>query len=112
MSLLGATILQTLPLGVVFAILYLAFIRPQQRRAHKHKRMLRELRPGDQVLTEGGLYARVAELPDDKDVLLEFSPNLRLKASKLAISEVVDKSPPEQATRSAPALAAAVVGHP
>jgi len=43
MSLIGAAVLQVLPLGVVFAILYLAFIRPQRRRAGAHKKMLREL---------------------------------------------------------------------
>jgi preprotein translocase subunit YajC len=97
MSLLGATILQILPLGVVFAILYLAFIRPQRRRAQAHKRMLRDLRPGDRVLTEGGLYAYIAELLDETDLILEFSPAVRLKANKLAISEVVDKAPIKQA---------------
>ena len=90
MSLLGAALLQILPLSVVFAILYAAFIRPQRRRTEAHKQMLRDLRPGDRVLTEGGLYASVAELLGETDLILEFSPSVQLKASKLAISEVVD----------------------
>ena len=67
MSLIGAAVLQVLPLGVVFAILYLAFIRPQRLRAGAHKKMLRELQPGDRVLTEGGLYGRIVEVLDDLD---------------------------------------------
>jgi preprotein translocase subunit YajC len=93
MSLLGATLLQILPLGVVFAILYFFFIRPQKRQADAHKTMLRDLRPGDRVLTEGGLYARVLELIGETDLLLEFSPTMQLKATRLAISEVVEKVP-------------------
>jgi len=98
MSLLGATLLQILPLGLVFAILYIAFIRPQRRRADAHKRMLQDLRPGDQVLTEGGLYARVDELLGGKDLILEFAPAVKLKASRLAISEVVENAPIDEAT--------------
>jgi preprotein translocase subunit YajC len=98
MSLLGITVLQILPLGVVFAILYLAFIRPQWRRAGAHKKMLQELGPGDRVLTEGGLYARIDELLDENDLILEFSPEVKLKATRLAISEIVEKAPAGDAT--------------
>jgi preprotein translocase subunit YajC len=100
MSLLGATLLQSLPLAAVFAILYFAFIRPQQRRAGAHKKMLRKLRPGDRVLTEGGLYARIAELVDDNDLILEFSPEVKLRASRLAISEMVAKAQADEAIQA------------
>ena len=105
MSLLGAAVLQALPLGVVFAILYLAFIRPQRRRAGAHKKMLSELQAGDRVLTEGGLYGRIVELLDDKDLILEFSPAVKLKASKLAISEMVEKAPAGEAVEADKAAA-------
>jgi len=50
MSLLGFAMLQILPLTIVFGILYFAFIRPQQRQAGAHRKMLEVLLPGDSHL--------------------------------------------------------------
>jgi len=83
------SLLQGLPITIVLAILYLAFIRPQWRIARAHKRMLGALKPGDIVVTDGGLYARITKLIDDRNLVLEFGPSVQIKARKQAISEVV-----------------------
>lgn len=93
MSLTGIALLQGLPLVVVLVILYFAFVRPQWRLARAHTQMLSALSPGDYVVTEGGLYARVATLLDETNLVLEFSPTLQIKAKKRAISEVIAKEP-------------------
>ena len=57
MSLL-LTLLQFLP---IFLILYFLLIRPQQQRQKKAKKMLGELKKGDKVVTNGGIYGTVVQ---------------------------------------------------
>jgi preprotein translocase subunit YajC len=93
-SMTDITLLQILPLAIVLSILYVAYVRPQQKKAGRHKQMLRELRPGDQVVTVGGFHARIAELVDERTLILELSPTIHLKADKQGIEEVLVKAPP------------------
>lgn len=96
----AVALLQGLSLTVVFAILYVAYIRPQRRLLQTHKRMLRDLRPGDQVVTEGGLYARIVQLVDENLLIIELSPSVQLKAKREAIAEVVAEAPVDHAANS------------
>jgi preprotein translocase subunit YajC len=97
-------LLQGLPLAVVFGILYLLYIRPQRRLVRAYNKMLGDLRPGDQVVTEGGLYARIAQLLSENDLILEFSPTVQVKARRRAILEVVAKAPIDQPPNSVEAV--------
>ena len=44
-----------LPLLLMFAIFYFLLIRPQQKKQKEHQRLLTTLRPGDKVVTSGGV---------------------------------------------------------
>ena len=46
----------------VIAGFYLMFMRPIQKDQEKHKREIRDLRPGDEVLTTSGFIARVKDI--------------------------------------------------
>ena len=48
-------IAQFIPLILIFVIFYFFLIRPQQRKAKEHKKMVEELKRGDKVLTTGGI---------------------------------------------------------
>jgi preprotein translocase subunit YajC len=89
MSLTATALLQGLPLAVVFFILYFTYIRPQRQQARAYRKMLQDLRPGDQVVMEGGLYARVVAVLGETDLILELAPTVQFKAKQQGISEVV-----------------------
>lgn len=59
------------PILFMFVIFYFLLIRPQQKRAKEHKKMLSELKRGDKVITAGGIYGRIIEL-DDATVTLDL----------------------------------------
>jgi preprotein translocase subunit YajC len=59
-------LMQFLPLILMFAIFWFLLIRPQQKRAKEHKKMLSELKRGDHVLTSSGLVGRILEIDDDE----------------------------------------------
>ncbi len=80
-----------MPLIVLFAIFYFLLIRPQQKKAKEHQSTLNALKPGDTVITNGGLYGTVMRI-DDHVVTLQCSDKVRVKVIKKAISAKVDPS--------------------
>ena len=47
-----------MPLVLMFAVLYFLMIRPQQKKAKDHQKMVNELQKGDEVVTSGGMAIR------------------------------------------------------
>ena len=45
--------------GAIFAIFYFILIRPQQTQRKKHDEMVRTLKKGDEIVTNGGLIGEV-----------------------------------------------------
>ena len=76
------------PLILVFAIFYMLLIRPQQKKAKEHQRMLGQLKKNDEVMTSGGIYGKVVALADAV-VTLEITPNVRIRVHRPQISEIV-----------------------
>ncbi|HZF71980.1 MAG TPA: preprotein translocase subunit YajC [Gemmatimonadaceae bacterium] len=45
--------------GAIFAIFYFILIRPQSTQRKKHDEMVRQLKKGDEIVTNGGLVGEV-----------------------------------------------------
>lgn len=75
---------------VMFLMVYLIVIRPQSKRAKEHKKLLETLSRGDEVVTQGGVLGRVADLGENF-VLLEISENVKVKVQRQAIAMSVPK---------------------
>ncbi len=56
-------------LVLIFAIFYLLLIRPQQKRIKEHEAKLKAIKRGDNIITGGGVYAKVVEVLDISDEL-------------------------------------------
>jgi preprotein translocase subunit YajC len=80
-----------MPIVILFVIFYFILIRPQQKRAREHQSTLDALKPGDTVITNGGIYGTVMKI-DDHVVTLQCSDKVRIKVIKKAISSKVDPS--------------------
>lgn len=86
---------------IAFVFLYFVLVRPQKKRQVETQRMLNDLRPGDQILTAGGIYGTVADLDGDDAVLVEIAPDLRVRMNRRAIAQVIQKHE-EYAAEEAP----------
>lgn len=53
------------PLIIMFLIFYFLLIRPQQKKAKQHKELLSNLKRGDWIMTNGGLYGRITAVNGD-----------------------------------------------
>ena len=94
--------------AVVLAILvafYLMFIRPAQSEQRKRRQDIRDLRPGDDVLTTSGFIASVKEIetPEEGPVMLhlEIAPGVRVRALASAVQQRVRPGRLEELSRSA-----------
>jgi preprotein translocase subunit YajC len=79
----------------MFGFLYFLMIRPQRAQQRKHGEMLGALKPGDEVITSGGIYGEVVQL-DEERVMLEIDDDVRIAVARRAIASVV---PPEELQR-------------
>lgn len=76
------------PMIVVILILYVLIIRPQQRQAKEHKKMVDQLKAGDRVLTQGGIYGFVAAIKGGV-VQVRIADNVRIDVARSAITQVI-----------------------
>ena len=74
-----------LPLILIMVIFYFLMIMPAQRRQKKVAEMLRSLKTGDKVITNGGIYGTMVGLDDDS-VQLRIAEQVKIKVSRTAIA--------------------------
>lgn len=79
---------QFLPIVGMIAIFWFLIIRPQMRRQKEHHTKIAGIKKGDQVVTAGGILAKVVKV-DDHYAELELAQGVRVKAVKSTIGDVV-----------------------
>jgi preprotein translocase subunit YajC len=79
---------QLLLLPVLFVLLYVLMIVPNQRKQKKWQEMLGKLKAGDKVTTNGGIRGVIVSLKDDSLVLKVMPDNVKLEFVKQAIASV------------------------
>jgi preprotein translocase subunit YajC len=84
------TLLQLLPLLLMFVVFYFLLIRPQAKRAKEHRALVAGLATGDEVVTSGGILGRIVEA-GDQFVTVEVAEGVRLKVQRHTIGSVVPK---------------------
>ncbi len=79
------SLLQLVPLLVIFVLFYVLLILPMRKRQKALQQMVDNLQKGDRVITNGGLYGEVAAVIGTA-VLLKVADNVKVKVAKSAIS--------------------------
>ena len=69
----------------IFAIFYFLLIMPQQRKQKKWAEMLTQIKPGDRVVTSGGLAGIVMSAKDDTLVLRLAPDNIKLEVVRSSV---------------------------
>ncbi|MYF75452.1 MAG: preprotein translocase subunit YajC, partial [Gemmatimonadetes bacterium] len=54
------------PFILMFVILYLLIIRPQQKKQKDHQRMIDDLQKGDRVVTSGGMHGTITGIKEQE----------------------------------------------
>ncbi len=85
-------------IGLMFVVMWLFFIRPQQKKAKEAQKFRENLDKGSRVVTIGGIHGKILDI-DDKTVLLQCdSGKIRVEKSAVSATSSVDEQ--EIATKS------------
>jgi preprotein translocase subunit YajC len=74
--------------GAIFAIFYFILIRPQSAQRKKHDELVRGLKKGDEIVTNGGLVGEVVfikEMGDEKTAGLEDRVTIKTGDTRVVI---------------------------
>lgn len=76
-------------LALIFLVFYLLLIRPQQKKIKQHEYMLTTIKKGDEVITSGGIIAKVIKVVDEEVVEAEISSGVVVKIQRATIRNIL-----------------------
>lgn len=77
-----------LPIIILLGLMYLLLMRPQQQRVKAQRALIESLAVGDEVVTVGGLRAKIVEL-DAQEARLEVAPGVVLTFVRQAVNRKI-----------------------
>ena len=77
-------IITLLPLITVFIIFYVILYIPQRRRQKKHKEYVENLKIGDNVITDSGIFGRVVNIKEEKVTLVGKKGEIEILKSNIS----------------------------
>lgn len=83
-----------LPFVLIFVIMYFLILRPQRQQMRRRDDMLKAVRRGDTVVTNGGIVGKVTKVVDDTELELQIAEGVKVRAVRSLISEVRTKAEP------------------
>lgn len=82
---------------LIFVVMWLLFIRPQQKEQKKLEQLRSELKKGDKVVTIGGINGTVDEAKEgDPTVLVKVDGEVKLRFDRAAIAKVNAEAPQQK----------------
>lgn len=74
----------------IFVLFYFMLIRPQNKRAKEHRELIGQLKKGDEVITSGGLLAKVVSM-DEQYIKVSIADGVEISMQRSAVSTVLPK---------------------
>ncbi len=69
---------------LIFVVFYFFMIRPQTKRQKEIKKQREAMKPGDSVVTSGGIYGKVKDIKETT-ITIEIAENVRIKVDKNSV---------------------------
>jgi preprotein translocase subunit YajC len=77
-------------IAAIFVLFYFMLIRPQNKKAKEHRELVGRLKKGDEVVTTGGLLAKVVSL-DEQYIKVSLAEGVEINLQKGAVTAVLPK---------------------
>jgi preprotein translocase subunit YajC len=90
----NSMLMSLLPFALIFVIMYFLILRPQQRKVKEHGDLVKNVRRGDTVVTNGGLVGKVTKVVDEDQIEIEIADGVRIRQMRQMISGVRAKGEP------------------
>lgn len=89
-----AALMQFLPLILIIVVFWLFLIRPQQKRAKEHQKMVDALKKGDEVMLASGILGKVTGM-DEANVRVQIAETngaaVNIQVARQTIANVLPK---------------------
>jgi len=82
-------------MGLIFAIFYFVLILPMRRKQRKLDELIKELKSGDRVVLNSGIFGTIVGVEDDS-FQLRVDDKTRLKVLKTAVAGLQGSTPPTE----------------
>ena len=82
-----ASIMQFIPLLLIFVVFYFLLIRPQQKSEKERLKMLKNIKKNDAVVTRGGIHATVLNVKENTITVL-IDDNVKIEVDKDSILRI------------------------
>ena len=76
--------------AAIFVLFYFMLIRPQSKRAKQHKSLVTNLKKGDEVITSGGILAKVVSI-DEQYIKITASAGVEIIMQRGSVTSVLPK---------------------
>ena len=80
-----SVLINLVPFVAIVAIMWFLLIAPMRKQQKQRQQLIENLKRGDQVITNGGVYGEVAAL-DEGTVHLKVADKTKIRVSKSAIA--------------------------
>ena len=87
----GNALMQFAPFILLFVAMWFLLIAPQRKRQKEHQKMLESLQPGDEVITNGGIYGTIQQVRSDR-LVIKIADNTRIELAKGFVQSKVSQS--------------------
>ncbi len=80
------------PMIAMIVIWYFLLIRPQQKRMKDHKELISNMKKGDNVVTQSGIYGKIVSVKaDGNEAELEIAKGVNVKILKSTVQNILSK---------------------
>ena len=78
-----------LPFGLIIILFYFLIIRPQNKQQRERDNMLKALKKGDNVITNGGIIGKVLDVLEKDILVIEISKGVQIKIKREFINSLI-----------------------
>ena len=83
------TIMNLLPIILIFGVFYFFIIRPQIRKQKDQEALISSAKKGDKVIVAGGIIGRIIQTKENDIITLEISKGVNIEVLKSSIISIV-----------------------
>ena len=81
---------QFIPLILILVVFWFLIIRPQQKKQKEHTRMVSNLKKGDKVVTNGGMFGVITKVGEDR-ITLEVASKVNIQIERHQVARMDQK---------------------
>lgn len=90
---LQSGLISLIPMVLIFAVFYFLLLRPQEKRRKEREKLVSEVKKGEEVLTNSGIYGIVSKVSENEpNIEVEIAKDVRIKVLKSAIIDITSRS--------------------